>query len=425
MRSKHPHGITLILALLIMSAVVAIGITVSTIVVQQVKVNKVANYSHQGYYATESGLEQGLNVVNTLKSGTLADALVTLTTDTFLPTGADPSLFPTNYATTTSLLAQSAATSSSTSVPKVLKEHQSVTVELYNVDDSLNLVSNVDFSNASLCVYGTGTGAQRVEVSWVAWDNTLQPSRVQQVYASATALQESGGCTTSDGFAVPLHQFYPGPAPAPLAGYRIRITALAADSGIAGAGDIQEFAVTASPAQNSQILLKSTASIGGNTQALMALFPWSLPLSSLFNFVIFSEKPLTKEHAITVAEDVKTYGSPYAMPADTNDTPVPTTAPNPFDPATCSECSYYVRIYGTSLPALTVTMRNNGVSVGSQTFVARTTFSSCITPLPFGPFVGPATASIQFSSIADLTGYQLLTQPSGKGPEEIICPTAN
>ncbi len=407
-RRNPPPGITLILALLIMSAVVAIGVTVSAIVVQQVRLNAVASDSHQGYYATESGLEQGLYQVGTLKTQSLGAALNQLTS-VLLPSGADATLFPANYQTA-SLLSQSTSSDSTQTIPNTLDLGQSVTIELYNVDDSLATPTGGAFA---LTVSGEGDSASILEVSWVAWDENLQTSRVQRIYVAYTAFSAVGG------FTVPLDQFYPAFGAVPV-GYRIRVTAL---KSAVGAGNVTNFSVTTTPPTASQIQLKSVSSLRGNTQALVASFPWALPLSSLFDFVIFSQGPLTKNQPITISQEARTYG-PYApVNPDLNYATLPS---EPFDVGVCSSCSYYVRLQGdgvTTLPQTVVRMKNDDSDPISQTIATQTAFQSCIIPQPFGPFVSTDTHEYGFSQIAGLTGFYLLSQPTFIGPEENFCPT--
>lgn len=320
--SRKQRGITLILAILIMSSVVAIGITASTIVVTQVRINEVSTSSHQGYYAAESGLEQGLQEVQRLK----ADKSITQATTTLqglsLPPSAsivreNTSFFPANE----QKLLLTSSSSTSQTAPTTLKENQSVYVEIYNVDQSLNaLPTNLPL----LCIYGKGSGDEVLEVTWVGWATNLETSRSQRVEVSYSSFSDTGGgCSGQNGYTVQLQQFYPAfsPSVAGIAGYRVRITALRPAS---GNGDVTDFSVyvdedgnTANGTQTptNQIQLKAVSAGKGQKQALVATFPWTLPLSSLFDFVIFSERSLQKKIPLSISEEVKTYG-PYEIEGD-------------------------------------------------------------------------------------------------------------
>ncbi len=322
----------MILAVLIMSAVVAIGITVSTVVVTQVRINEVVSNTHEGYYAAESGLEQGLHAVQLLKtSETLAGAL-TKVRDLELPVGEgghpniivaeNQAFFPTGD---TKLVSSTDQTSVGETIPE-LPENQSVYVEMYDVDDSLNVAgAPVDFNAPTLCVYAEsndGANDEVLEVTWIAWNSRLESSRSQRVLVSFTNFSSSSTCTLPEsggkGAQIPLTQFYPAFEPtlsSTLAGFRIRITPLKPTTG--GNGDVKNFNAYLNPKPTSQIRLKSVSSGKNQKQALVATFPWSLPLSSLFDFVIFSERTLEKSIELSVSEDVKTFG-PYQFEANIN-----------------------------------------------------------------------------------------------------------
>jgi len=417
----------MIMALLIMSAVVAIGITMSTVVITQVRINEVVSSSHEGYYAAESGLEQGLHAVQALKSSsTLADALAELRALT-LPDA--PSITPQNQAffqaTDTKLVNSTSQASLDETLPE-LKENQSVYLEMYNVDRSLDALSD----SPQLCVYAESGGGddEVLEVTWVGWTSSLESSRSQRMLVSYSEfIGNSCAIGTGKGAAIPLMQFYPAfipsVTPTDLAGFRIRITPL---KPVSGNGDVKNFAVYMYPKPTSQLKLKSVSSGKNQKQALVATIPWTLPLSSLFDFVIFSEKLLTKSVELSVAEDVMTYG-PFTVPAAGAATDVPSAPNNPFAPGVCVGCSYYIRLIGDGvqpLPATTVSMTSGGIPAGSQTFVTKTPFTSCITPMPFGTFTDGADQEITITVTTGLSQYQLLTQPSFIGPEEGYCPTS-
>jgi hypothetical protein len=418
----------MIMAILIMSAVVAIGITMSTVVITQVRINEVVSSNHEGYYAAESGLEQGLHAVQTLKSSsTLAAALTELQAltlpDAVSITTQNEAFFG---ATDTKLAGSTDETSLDETIPE-LKENQSVYIEMYDVDDSLGVLS----APPEFCVYAESGGGddEVLEVTWVGWTDSLESSRSQRVLVSTSSFSDISACPIlgSDGHGAPilLTQFYPAFITTnALAGFRIRITPLKPTS---GNGDVKNFAVFMNPKPKSQIKLKSVSSGKNQKQALVATFPWTLPLSSLFDFVIFSEQSLTKSVELSVAEDVKTYG-PFSVPVAGEATDVPSAPNNPFAPGVCIGCSYYMRITGTNLPALTVSMTNDGAPAGSRTLSAKSPFTSCIVALPFGPFTDGASHQVTFGALGQdlsgLTGYQLLTQPSFIGPEEGFCPTS-
>jgi hypothetical protein len=426
---KPARGITMILAVLILSAVVAIGITVSVVVVTQVRTNEIVTSTHEGYYASESGLEQGLYTVQKLRTSgeSLTSTLTTLHTLTLPNQPSGNAIYTENqpFFTGDSKLEKSVAQTSAGETLPELKENQSVYVEMYDVDKSLDPLSAAPTLTVK-AKSADGVKDEVLEVSWVAWSTNLQISRSQRVVVSYTAFN------TDPGASIPLTQFYPAfNYTGTLAGFRIRITPLKPIGGVEGAsGDVQNFTATVTPTTTSQIQLKSVSSGKSQKQALVATFPWTLPLSSLFDFVIFSERTLSKSIALTMSEEVKTYG-PYTPPADTiNGGPAaPSANPDPFDSTNCGNCSYYVRIFKDDIliPTVTISMKNNGVAAGAaQTFIIPAGVASCVTPVPFGIFTSAVgdTHTIKFTTVTHITNYQLLTQASFISPEETYCPSS-
>lgn len=424
---------------MIMSAVVAIGITLTSVLVFQVRINKVTREGHQGYYAAESGLELGLNQIKSKKSGTLAAAIDAIDS-ALLPVGAD-SEYESYFCiggtcTGGSLLEASEPTPSASSVPTLIKENQSVFIELYNVDSSL--VENIG-ANPALCVHADGMDVDGVggpdsdsnevlEVSWVAWDSDLRISRVQKIFVAESAFS-NGTCVAApgyNGFPVSLEQFYPAYLPngGVFAGMRIRITPLAmavtTDENVTGFGDVQNVRVsTTTPTEvTSQIQLKSVSNAAGQKQALVALFPWSLPLSGLFDFVIYSEKSIDKQLPITIAQDLRRYGT---FPASNG--AIPNTPTDPFSGTVCTTngCTYYIRLIATNqngwTTSGTVDTSGNG---GPQTINALSA-SSCILRTPYTFSAGAHTITFT-SKPTDLVSYELLTRPAFSTADENFCP---
>lgn len=426
-------GITLILAIMIMSAVVAIGITLTSVLVFQVRINKVTREGHQGYYAAESGIELGLNKLKTLKSGTL-DAAVQAIKSAELPSGADPDYegyFCLDGSCAVPMLDQSDAVGSEKLDTAVVQENQSIFVELYNVDDSLN-GGSTDFSSPTLCVYAEsvdGANDEILEVSWVAWDESLFVSRPQKIFVHYSAFSVSGTCGSYPGFPVPLTQFYPAFIHGSLAGLRIRITPVSLTSttpSVTGNGDVQNLQVHTSPVVSSQIQLKSVSDAAGQKQALVAFFPWSLPLSGLFDFVIFSEKTLIKDTPISISQDLKRYGPHQIGAPNCAGNPLVCTIPSaPEDPfSSCSgvaPCSLYVRLIANPATWTATGAEVNTSGTGGPQTLLNLNAASCILR---NPFIFTATSNtITFTNKpANLTSYELLTRPAFSSADENFCP---
>ncbi|MEK7639828.1 MAG: pilus assembly PilX N-terminal domain-containing protein [Patescibacteria group bacterium] len=418
---KPKKGITLILAIMIMSAVVAIGITMSTVLIFQVRLNQVTKEGHQGYYATESGMELGLNKLNTLKSGLLSSAVTELTSAT-LPDGADTEY--TSYFKPTGGLLKASAQSSGATTHPIVKENQSIFIELYNVDSSL-IVPN-PYNTPELCVFAEGSGDEVLEVSWVGWDATLNLSRSQKIFVSSSKFTSiATPCIStisgSKGFPVPLTQFYPHFPGAPFAGFRIRITPLNLTE--PANGDVKNLAVYTAPTTASQIQLKSVSTSAGQKQALVAIFPWSLPLSSLFDFVIFSEMSLEKKVPITIAQDLKRFG-PYSTITDSG----VSTPQTPFttSPACSSApCTYYIRLIAANSSGWQneSTMSISTTGNGSNPPVTTLNAASCILKIPYVFSLASPPDKVTFTNLpAALTQYEFLTRPAFSTADENYCP---
>ncbi len=424
MRRKHltskRKGVTLILALMVMSAVIAIGITIVAIVVFQTRINATTTQGQQGYYAAESGIEQALSKVVGLRSGSLAAAESELK-DSVAPSNSP---YPFNLDLTT-------AVSSGTVVQKELKQNQSAIVEIYDVDDSITPSPNLN--TAGLCVYAEGSGDEILEISWVAWlENTGVVSATQRAlvahseFSLPNCVIPSG---TFSGFRVPLTQFYPA-FPGNYAGFRVRITALTPN---AGNGDVTNLTINSSPQLNSHLRIKSTSrtAFTNQQQALLAIVPWSVPLSSLFDFVIFSERNLTKNLPQSKSDEIRTFG-PYAFTtpgswqdAASTDQSIDSAIVNPFLTCNTAQCQYYIRVINNTGIQQNYTVQvqeNNNPIPPSQNANYLASGASCILPTSYTFNTGghpPSPAiQIQFSANAQ---YQILSHVTYKDPTEGPC----
>jgi len=437
---KAKKGVSLLVALLVMSVVVAIGITVSTVVIFQVKVNSVVSQGHQNYYIAESGIEYGLNILKEKKSGTLAEALTAVKTAIPFPTGAP---FQAD-------LNQSIGLSGGATVPTELKENTSAYIELYNVDTSLGPIGA-----PQLCVHGEsvdGNGNEVIEVTWVAWSSNLEISPPQKALVSYSAFNgdtcDLGGGVSGE--EIILLQFFPiigiNIDATNLAGVRIRITALKpSGSTTLGDGDIKDFKVYTEPSNlSTQIQVKSVSNNAGQTQALIATFPWSAPLSSFYDFVIFSEKSLSKTLPVSIDQSIKKFG-PYDIIAVGNGSYAsvlipanPEPSPNPvFVGCDTSPCNYYIRLLRPdsqtwgSFSVNTSGTNADGTPATPQSINVTSPISSCIVRNPY-TFNSDSSNTIAFmdsdgtlapgTNATGPTQYELLSQVTFKDTNETYCP---
>ncbi len=406
------RGVTLIIALLVLSVVTAIGITMSTLVIFQVRLNRVSGDSHQGTYLAEAGIEQGLYKLNTLKGGKLDDALngVNGVRAAVLP----PAVGSTLFTAPSPQLGSSTSTSGVTSIPTELKENQNAILEIYDVDESLtSLSSQGGIDNVELCVHGSSVGGGQLEVSWVAWNNTFIRTNPQRKTLAHSDL-DGTACMNLNEAVFPIGSL------SDVAGYRVKLQALQQPASVAD-GTVTNLAVDvhyeggADVDLPTQIQLKSVSTLGDQTQALVAIYPWALPLSALYDFVIFSERKLTKYVPITATEDVRIFGPWPAVSG-----PVPDATP--FTNCTPSAaCTYYVRLQnstGGAVPAF-ATIGFTGSATANQS-TSGTAASSCILPNAF-TFTAAHPAVFSPSGSANMQ-YQLLTQLTFADPGETLCP---
>ncbi|RJO59524.1 hypothetical protein C4546_01455 [Candidatus Parcubacteria bacterium] len=409
---KSPNGVSLLAALLVMSVVVAIGITVSTIVVFQVKVNAVVFQGHQNYYIAESGIEHALNVLKEKKSGTLAAGLTAIQTANPFPAGIPGQAD----------LTQSIGIAGGATVPTELKENSSVYIELYNVDASITPIAP---QTPILCVYGTGSGDEVLEVSWVAWSESLEISNPQKTLISHTNFSQTASCDggAHDGQTIDLTNFFPAFTPSgQLAGFRIRISAIkpTASSPGDGAGDVSNFEVYTNPSNlSTQIQVKSVSNTGGQTQALIATFPWSEPISSFFDFVIFSGETLRKEVPVSIGQNVKKFG-PFIVQAGTN--AIPATPSDPFVGCDANPCDYYIRLLSTGTPSPWGTFQVTTSGLGTNTVIATSSIASCILRNSYTFSATSATITFPSPLPPSLFQYELLSEPTFRDTNETYCP---
>lgn len=373
---KRKSGVTLILALMVMSAIVAVSITIVAIVVFQSKVNSVVTQSHQGYYVAESGMEQALNVVSTLRSGSMGAAITSLTgrqtpTEGVLVSQGGETPDNGKFKLDASL---SRAEPSGASLPSTLEQNTSSYIELYNVDSSVS-----SLASPKLCIFADsadGVTNEVLEVSYVGWTTATAPggfkiSAPQKVLVGYSQFNSASGLCPiagSKGAAIDLNVFYQGPEPAftntNIAGYRIRITALkpvGSEADDTDDGNVKNLTIYSEPPVNSQLRIKTTSAntFTGQQQALVAIVPWAAPLSPLFDFVIFSENTLEKNIVIrNQVEDFLRFGpfnvrsgaQPYpaceSADMSTNCQSLTESTVNPFlNCNAATPCNLYIRYY--------------------------------------------------------------------------------
>jgi len=278
----------LVYVLLIISLITAIALTVSVIIINELKLTTSVVDATMAYYAAEAGLERGLYGVRVMRESgvTLTEAL------SKIQGYADSNDFVNNSTYTDA----GSATQSSEISHQVLKENQYLQADYYNVDNPLapSVVKSITVQNGTRA--SNPDTASWAEVSWIAWNEngTLGESTSARKVVGPTDLQPDE--IQSEGWPINLNTFGSGFVPS---GYRVRIKALF--------GDLSNISVTpydqvGGPYQGgskvtnlaSQIVIKSVGERNKFKQALTAILPWKLPLFGLYDYVLFSEGEIAK-----------------------------------------------------------------------------------------------------------------------------------
>ncbi|MFA5052289.1 MAG: pilus assembly PilX N-terminal domain-containing protein [Patescibacteria group bacterium] len=275
---RNNSGVVLVYSLLVMGLLTAIALTVSLVIINELRLTSSATDGSLAYYAAESGIERGLYGIKTMRSAgvvPLSTAVATIAAyaDTF---------------TSNSAVFDAEQTESSTSliVDRYIGENEYAQADYYNADDPLS-PSNVDH----VVVSNNGTDPNSwAEVSWIGWDNT------GTLGTSVSAKKVIGSTDLSNGWSITLASAYSG---SPV-GYRLRIRALF--------GPLSSFSVIPYDSSNnivtnlpSQVIIKSVGRRNSFKQALTATVPWRIPLSGLYDYVLFSEGELEKNIILSKA----------------------------------------------------------------------------------------------------------------------------
>jgi hypothetical protein len=294
---NRQHGAILIYVLLVISLITAIAITVSFIIVNELKLTASAADATMAYYAAESGIEKGLYGVKVFRNNNTPfynnDATINSTLEyirAYHDTGFSNAASYTNDQTTSV---------SSSIINREIKKDGYAQADYYEIDDPLGqTLPNTTVRSLLIQNNGANLGSW-AEVSWTAWNNqgTLGASIKAKVIIGATNLQN--GWVIND-LSVFQNVFQNGIlVPFVPTGYRLRIRALFGDlssltvtpydqpDGPSGGGNI----VTDLPAQ---LAITSIGKRNTFKQALTATVPWKLPLSGLYDYVLFSEGEISK-----------------------------------------------------------------------------------------------------------------------------------
>ncbi|MFH0804810.1 MAG: pilus assembly PilX N-terminal domain-containing protein [Patescibacteria group bacterium] len=283
---SNEEGAVLLYALLVISLITAIAITLSAIVINELRLTANAADATLAYYAAESGIERGLYAVKSYRTQpdkALGDAVTSI-----------QQFVDTNFTNN----AQYSCAGTSASIVKVenrlIRQNQSVSVDLYSASDPLGADTSTSIVR-SVRVQNSGTDPlSYADVSWTAWDtdgNIGTSTSARRIIEPSNLLGDGWPINIDTGFAFPS-------LGTPV-GYRLRVKALYGDlSGVTvtpyTTPDADPLTGTLPTNLPSVLQISAVGQRGQFKQALTASLPWRLPLGGLYDYVIFSESDILK-----------------------------------------------------------------------------------------------------------------------------------
>lgn len=280
------QGIALLLALLIMAGVTASAIVASVLIVRELRQSQSLDASIAAYHAAESGIEKSLWIIKEARrSGAdLADVI------TDLEASGEPVIRGSWDIDATSI---------TDSFEVTLQADQSAQVDLYDPDGNAGAgVESVEVvSWEPVCDDPILIPQSQIEWSVVGWFPGDPSALTNVAKAISTCTLNAGVCDRDVPIFPPIP---PDPAfdfDAALA-YRVRVKAL-----ICGAANLEVRAYDqpggATGGGNlvtipSRIQVTSIGTYQNTRQGLSVSVPWVLPLSGLYDYVLFSEEDIVK-----------------------------------------------------------------------------------------------------------------------------------
>lgn len=287
---NNKSGSILLYTLLVISLITAIAITVSIIVVNEIRLTSGAANATMAYYAAESGIERGLYTLKIMRN----DGTSTLT-DAVDEISSFPKPGEASFDNNADYLNEPTSSKTPEIIDEEVIENDYIQADYYNVDNPLtdSGVAQIVVSNGPDAPEANPNPATWAEVSWTAWSSngTLGTSTSARKLIGPTDLQPDP--PTDTGWPIVLDVFSSQQDSIVPVGYRVRIKALF--------GDLSTLSVI--PYDNagsqvadlpSQLEIKSVGERGKFKQSLTATVPWKIPLHGLYDYVIFSEGDILK-----------------------------------------------------------------------------------------------------------------------------------
>lgn len=277
---NNEKGVVLIYALIILMIVTAIGLGISILIIREINLTSHSHYATQAFYAAESGIERGLYTVkvNRLSSNpNLAGTISAIKLYQGIPPSSSQ-IFSSgaNYN-------DQGTNDQPVNTLSKLAENSIWQLDLSDIDNP-----SAPVSIGKIEINGDGDGYEWLEFSSTEYNTSIPSSPlvpVNKVYFGHSELINIAKPAT-----VNLGGSY--------VGYRMRLRALFADI-----NNITVTAYNTDPIPKkidfpSQIILASTGSKGDFQQAITASLPWKMPLSEVYDYVLFSENEISKTELV-------------------------------------------------------------------------------------------------------------------------------
>lgn len=306
--SALPRGQTLLLSLLILAGVSAAGVGFATLIINQIKSAENIDNAITAFYAAQSGLERSLHTVKLGRQDNI---------ELDNPSG-DGVIQNIEALGTIELEEIDArveiveAVSEEESRKFFLEKDESAQIDLYDPDAPFggssdithlwiswdnNPCSPTDDNNPCY-----GEGSEWVEISWTGWkaDGSSYENVAKVLYSSDDLVfNPLYFCPEGTGDnPCRLLALDPTPGdPSDIFYYQVRVKALhdkVEDLEVKAINQISQnqYEFVSIPAR---VYVKTIGKYGRTQQALSASLPWRIPASGLLDYVVFTEKTLTKE----------------------------------------------------------------------------------------------------------------------------------
>lgn len=282
--SRDRRGIVMLLSLLVLSAITAVAVSMAVIIIKDV--NSASNVDHaiQAYYAAESGIEKGLSLVKQGRydQDTLAEMVAQF------PAPPDPPL--SDNLENSAAWQLTAATNEAYTI-SYLKKNQSLVLDLYDPTwPNPDAGGFESFTVEALDAQPEANPAW-LEISYFPWEITGSGLLWNDLKVQKRLLSISETAPNTPTIFDLLPNEY----------YRIRVKALFDDIKNVRVSAYDEDdpsacdpAYSCTKAIPNRVLISALGSSGANQARLTASVPWQVPVSGIFDYVLFSEQPLDK-----------------------------------------------------------------------------------------------------------------------------------